>query len=641
MRKIKILNITFLILFLQAFLLVVHSQTIVIKGDIINESDNRGIHNINVFLKNTHIGTISDQNGNFILNVSDKYINEYLYFTGISFNEDSLLIGDIKSPVTIKLSPKTYILSEIYVIPDSTLHTLLRKAYNNIPENYPNVPTLYESFYRESVQNEEELQADFIEAVLSIYKDPYHKPSNSPGQVELLKSRKRKIRDTGILYYGGPYLAIKNDFVLSRAEFIQPQHFKNYEFKFNGVKSLEGKDFYDISFRKISKDSLALSGTMMIEKESLAYVSFDVNRNLKSAKLPIKQRINTVNMAYEETAGKWYLKYYSSKKEDIKRFDEKKIFGSIEFITTDIKSDSVHPIPYERQLQFLDPLITRADEYNKKGWTDYGILDGEDAASKSRFQFTIDESTEIFKENSQAKSIRALQLISVLTRFYYDIGLLYRQVRTGTVNHDISFQPDGNSFAIKHNQKAANDNILLQSVLGYKLNKNINVFYQENTGLFNKSISINERYVGIGYSKNIKPTGLPLFLEASLMFSSNSYYSDLGKYDNPMTFVYNGKKIDSKVVSFDYGYKYKSVTPQISLSKGVNRLFSMKMYVSYDIPLLSDKIFRVKEEKGGLFSKKKIELNDNDINLDFSNNYSPWDSFGVGNTQFGILLRFN
>lgn len=489
MRKIKTLNIAFLILILQAFSLVVHSQTIVIKGDIINESDNRGIPNINVFLKNIQIGTVSGQNGKFALNISSEYINEYLHFTGIAFNGDSLLIRDIKSPVTIKLSPKTYILSEIYVMPDSTLYTLLRKAYNNIPNNYPNVPTLYEGFYRESVQNEEVLQADFIEAVLSIYKDPYQKPSNSPGQVELLKSRKRKIRDTGILYYGGPYLTIKNDFVLSRAEFIQPQRFRNYKFIFNGVKSLEGKDFYDISFHKISKDTLALSGTVMIEKESLAYVSFDVNRNLKSSKPQIKQRINTINVVYEETAGKWYLKYYSTKNEDIKRFDEKKIFGSIEFITTEIKSDSIHPIPYERQLQFFDPLITRADEYNKKGWTDYAILDGEDE-SKSKFQFTIDESTEIFKENSQAKSIRAMKLISVLTRFHYDIGVSYRQVRAGAVNHDISFQPNGNLFAIKHNQKATNDNILVQTIFGYKLNKNINVFYQENTDLFNKSTSL-------------------------------------------------------------------------------------------------------------------------------------------------------
>ncbi|MDR0748502.1 MAG: hypothetical protein LBF62_02885 [Tannerellaceae bacterium] len=283
-------------------------------------------------------------------------------------------------------------------------------------------------------------------------------------------------------------------------------------------------------------------------------------------------------------------------------------------------------------------MITRADEYNKKGWTDYTILDKVDTAN-SKFQFTIDESTEIFKEHTKAKSVRAMNLISVLSRFHYDIGLSYRQVRKDAVNYDISFHPKGNLFAIKHKQKNIDDNILVQTRFGYKLNKNIDVFYQESIDLFNKSISINERYLGIEFSKNIKRTGLPLFFEASLMYSFNNYYSDLGKYDNPMTFKYNEKKIDSRVISFDYGYKYKSVIPQIALSKRISRVFSMKMYFSYDIHLRSDKIFRIKEEKGGLFSKEKIELKDNDKNLYFNNN-SPWDSFDVGNAQFGLLIRF-
>ncbi|MDR1717357.1 MAG: carboxypeptidase-like regulatory domain-containing protein [Prevotella sp.] len=630
-----------LLFFLQIISLGICSQGRTIRGNIIDESNNRSIPNISVFLKKIHIGTISDQNGNFILNIPGKYINEYLYFTGISYNGDSLLIRDIKSPVTIKLSPETYLLSEVYIIPDSTLLTLLQKAYNRIPNNYPNMPTLYEGFYRESVQNEKEQQADFIEAVLSIYKDSYQSPSDSPGQVQLLKSRKRKIRDTGILYYGGAYLPIKNDFVLSRAEFIQPQKFKNYRYKFNGIKSLNGKEFYDINFHKLSKDSLALSGNMLIDKESLAYVSFDISRNMKSVHLQIKQRINTVNVTYEKSAGKWHLKYYISKNEDIKRFGDNAIYGSVEYITTNIRNDSIHPIPYEKQLQFFDPLIVKADEYDKKGWTDYTILDKTDA-SISGFQFTIDESSEIFKENSKAKSVRVMKLASFLTRFHYDIGLSYSQVRTDAVNHDISFQPNenGNSFAIKHKQRNASDNILLQTVFGYKLNKNISVFYQESTDLFNKSMSVNEKRLGIEFSKNIKRTGLPLFLEASLMYSGNSYYSDLGKYDNPMVFKYDGKKIDSKVVSFDYGYKYKSVTPQVALVKRISRIFSVKMYMSYDIYLSTNKVFRIKEEKGGLFSKKKVELKNTDNNLIF-NNYSPWDSWGTTRFQAGILLRFN
>lgn len=61
--------------------------------------------------------------------------------------------------------------------------------------------------------------------------------------------------------------------------------------------------------------------------------------------------------------------------------------------------------------------------------------------------------------------------------------------------------------------------------------------------------------------------------------------------------------------------------------------------MSYDIHLSSDKIFRVKEEKGGLFSKKKIELQSDDDALIF-NNYSSWESFNVNRFQFGVLLRF-
>ncbi|MDR1503574.1 MAG: carboxypeptidase-like regulatory domain-containing protein [Prevotella sp.] len=641
MVNIKSLKTTFLILLLLIFPLTVFSQTRLIKGNIINDSDDSYIPNVSVFLKDVGFGTITDKNGNFVLNIPTRYEKEYLYFTGIALRRDSILIKDIISPLTVKLSPEIYQLSEVYIMPDSTLLTLLRSAYDRIPENYSETPTLTEGFYRESAQNENEGQADFIEALLSVYKDSYQKPSDNPGQIELIKSRKRKIHDTGILYYGGPFLIIKNDFVLSRAEFIQPKKFKNYNYKFNGIKTLNGSDFYEIDFRKISKDSLALSGTILIEKESLAYVSFDINRNKNSLELQIKQRLSIINSTYEKLDGKWYLKYYILKKEDILRFGNKKIYGAIDFIALNVKRDSVNPIPFEKQLQFFDPLILKADEYNKKGWTDYKSLE-EKHLNKANFEFSINESAKIFeKEYPQTKAQRTMRLISILTRFSYDFGFSYRPVSVNKVTHDISFQPytDFIPFRIQSTQKHQSNNVLIQSAMGYKLTKNISLFYQGSTDLFNKSISVSENKLGIEYSKNLKKTGFPLFIETSLMYSLNSYYSNLGKYDNPAEFRYKGKKIDSNIISFDYGYKYHSITPQIALVKRVSRVFSMKMYMSYDIYLSSDKIFRVKEEKGGLFSKKKIELQSDDDALIF-NNYSSWESFNVNRFQFGVLLRF-
>ncbi|MFV0328888.1 MAG: carboxypeptidase-like regulatory domain-containing protein [Dysgonomonas sp.] len=624
------------------FTLTMYSQTRSIKGNIVDDSDDSCIPNVSVYLKDTRIGTVSDKNGNFTLNIPTRYEKEYLYFTGIALKKDSILIKDIISPLTVRLFSEIYQLSEVYVMPDSTLLTLLRRAYDRIPENYPNTPTLTEGFYRESAQYENGDQVDFIEAVLSVYKDSYQKPSDSPGQIELIKSRKRKIRDIGILYYGGPFQIIKNDFVLSRAEFIQPKKFRNYNYKFKGIKTLNGSDFYVIDFHKISKDSLALSGTMLVEKESLAYVSFDIDRNKNSLEPQIKQRSGTINSTYEKIDGKWHLKYSTLKKEDIRRIGNKKIYGAIDYIALSVRRDSINPIPFEKQLQFFDPLIVKADEYDGKGWTDYKYLEGTDLY-KTNFEFSINESTKIFeKKYPQTKAQRKMKLISILTRFSYDLGLSYRSVSANEVTHDISFQPNSDiiPFRIQSDQKHKVNNILIQSALGYKLTKNISLLYQGSTDLFNKSISVNENSLGIGYSKNLKKTGSPLFIETSLMYSFNSYYSNLGKYDNPSEFRYKGKKIDSNIISFDYGYKYHSITPQIALAKRVSRIFSIKMYMSYDIHLFSDKIFRVKEEKGGLFSKKKIELQDDDKSLSFSN-YSPWDSFSVNRLQIGVLLRFN
>ena len=644
MKNIIIVAKIFIFILFEANIASAYSQIKTIKGNIIEECTNNSIPNISIFLKENRIGTISDLNGNFILNIPVKHENEYLYFTGIGFKKDSMLLGEIHSPLTITLTPETYMLTEVYIMSDSTLLTLLRKAYSNIPNNYPNVPTSYEGFYRESAKNENEEQADFIEAILSIYKDSYHKPSDNPGQVELIKSRKRKIRDIGVMYYGGPSLAIKYDFILSRAEFIQPKKFKDFHYHFNGIKSLNSQEFYEISFYKTSKDTAELSGTMLIETESLAYCSFDINKKVKSLHPQIKYRNSNAIAHYKKINEKWYFISCVYNKEDERTNNDKKIYGTVEYITTSIKEDSVHPIPYEKQLNYFEPLILKADEYDKKkGWTDYDILDNVDI-NKTNFQFSIEESTEIYEKNyPKDRNFYQNKLIAFLVKFQYTYGFSYRNVTSNEMMQHIVFKPGDNiePFNINSYYKKETDNFLFQSTVAYKLNRNINFFYQGSSDLFNETISITENKIGIEFSKNLKRTGYPLLIQTSIAYSSNDYFSYLGTFNNPAQFTYKGKKIDSKEITFDYGYKYKSIIPQISLAKSISQLFSVKFYVSYDIRTHSNQVFRLKEKEGGFFSKKTIEMNDDDKNLNIGNNDSPWAYLDVNRVQFGLLLNFN
>lgn len=617
-----------------------------IKGSIKNIDTDESIPNINIFLKDAHVGTISNQSGSFSINLLSKYSNTYLYFTGIGYQKDSILIHTIQSPITIKLQPEIYRLTEVYVMPDSTLLTLLHRAYSKIPENYPTISTMYEGFYRESTQNDQKEQADFIEAILSIYKDPYNKPSSNPGQIKILKSRKKRIHDTGVLYYGGPSSTIRKDVVLSRADFITPRNFKNYLYTFDGIKVIGNREFYEISFTKMVKDTTHQNGTMLIDKENLAYGSFDISQHLEyPLHLHIKKRKTNEKISYEKYDGKWFLKYYTYEHDDFIRFSNKVVHGSIDYVTTYIKTDSIKPIPYEQQLHILDPLVIKAEEYNIKGWTDYDILRNIETG-QTNFQFSEDESAEIFIQNKSRKSVSEglSQIRPFLLHFYFDWGISYKPVSISSLNHHFSFQPntDMQPFVIDKKQKKKSESILIQSSIGYRFNKNMYLFYQGSSDYFNKSISSNEHYIGAGYQKNIKPTGRPLLLQSSLMLAFKSYYTNLGKYENPSTFHYKGVKVDASKISFDYGKQQKIITPQIALMRSMSRFFSLKMYLGYNINLHNKNVFRIKEEKGNIFTKKKVTISADDPDLQFGDNTTNiWDSFTIHSWQAGISLVFN
>ena len=126
-----------------------------------------------------------------------------------------------------------------------------------------------------------------------------------------------------------------------------------------------------------------------------------------------------------------------------------------------------------------------------------------------------------------------------------------------------------------------------------------------------------------------------------MLFGWKSYYADLGKYDSPSDFRYKGTKIDADKISFDYGKQQKTITPQIALIRNMSSRFSLKMYVGYNIDLHSKNVFRIKEEKGNLFTKKKVTISADDPGLQFKNTGNIWDTFTVHKWQAGISLVFN
>jgi hypothetical protein len=516
------------------------AQSIHISGVIINKETRHAIPAVSIYTKDKKTGTISTATGKFSLEIQESKTNDYLFFSSIDYEIDSIPIASIHSTLSVYLTPIIYSLKEIYIMPDSTLLTLLRKAYNKIPDNYPEKETRYEGFFQNSVTNGKDSLVEFIEAKLAVYKESYQRKREMPGQIEIIKSRMKQLQQREVFFVGGAFVPIDNDYVLQRAKFIQPQKFKSYCYELAGINTIQGIDCYEIRFHPLNKDSDYVEGRIFIETNNLAYVSFDIDEKHPENAKKIVGLINPVKtksqVRYEKQAGKWYLKQVSEKEKYEHNWRLKEpLYARVDFITTHIQTDSIVPIPVANRLEYMDPIETKVEEYCPNGWTDIDVIINKDS-TQIGFQFSTDEALAIFNQKLSKKKSFQEYLLNVFPRIIKGYG--------------ISYDPD---LRIT----------MYQMILGYHLTKKWNFRWQISTDLFVKNVKYVDNSLNIGFRQNLNNAGYPLFLETSLGIADKKYFGS-------------------------YQIREQTIVPSISLSKRINKYITLELFTNYDFPIHSD-----------------------------------------------------
>lgn len=87
------------------------------SGRILSTGTSVGIGFVNVGIAGKNIGTVSDVDGNFTINLEDDYNNDSLRFSMVGYETKSLLVNYFKEDPAKKvyLSPKAYVLKEVKV----------------------------------------------------------------------------------------------------------------------------------------------------------------------------------------------------------------------------------------------------------------------------------------------------------------------------------------------------------------------------------------------------------------------------------------------------------------------------------------------------------------------------------------------
>jgi hypothetical protein len=120
----------FLLLLFTSFFVVGQSQ--IVKGTLHDKSDNQIIRFASIYINGTSVGTNSNQNGYFELDIS-KYCSLPLTVSALGYFTLTLTDFSVEVPIDIYLSPKTFQISEVVVAAKST--SKQRKANLNLFRN--------------------------------------------------------------------------------------------------------------------------------------------------------------------------------------------------------------------------------------------------------------------------------------------------------------------------------------------------------------------------------------------------------------------------------------------------------------------------------------------------------------------------
>lgn len=187
------INMTRTILFFQLFFISLLYGQESITGTIINSETNVPLVNTNIYILDSSIGTVSNEDGNFALTIPETLKDKTLTFSSMGFESQEIKISQLKTlkDLLIKLRPNDIHLDEIVIIADKTAKLngikVIRKALDNYHNNYPVQPYIAKGFIRHTEKTKNEYKW-LVEGAFQMYDPGYDKKEK--GKINIVETRK-------------------------------------------------------------------------------------------------------------------------------------------------------------------------------------------------------------------------------------------------------------------------------------------------------------------------------------------------------------------------------------------------------------------------------------------------------------------
>lgn len=366
-----------------------------ITAQVLDKETFKPIAFASIYLKGQAIGTISNEEGHFVFHLPSDQKSNTIIISIIGYKSIEKNANTFTKDQKIFLSSKITQLDEVLITATKrkklTAKEIVKKAYNEIENNYPLKPYITEGFIRD-LQNEDGKYVEYLECAARFFNQG-HKTKREP-LVELVAVRTSYLADKHT-WIGNSQRKnsiidlIEDDFI--RFDYGPIKGNKGWKYETDSILPYNGRLVYKISGtqKPFQKSSL------YIDTETYAFVRMELTRSEHNGRSWTRRFTNgalqvyyNAVFEYQEYKGKMYLKY--QKEEDIwkiyKGSESNELlftkYPKKELFINRIIIDSLQAHPFKRNMDIGASIENQAKNHNQEFWSTYNIPQQTEKESK-------------------------------------------------------------------------------------------------------------------------------------------------------------------------------------------------------------------------------------------------------------------
>ncbi|MGZ2369122.1 carboxypeptidase-like regulatory domain-containing protein [Ancylomarina sp. YFZ004] len=623
------------------------AQTI-ITGKV-SDQTNQVLPGSSIYIKDSYLGTVSNSQGDFKIKIPKKDQSSKLCISSIGYQTKEISLNKLRTPLLVKLQQDTAQLNEVIVMPKDTLLALLCRAYGKIKDNYPDVDTRMKGFYRESYYNpDKDEYLYFGEAIVDVFKTPYN--NTSEGQVKVVESRMNKHplyhNYSSVMWYGGLHFPLNSDDVKRHASYLSPNDFKKYDYSIYKDK-LDNQPVYRIEFKPKENQKVRFKGKFYLDITSLAYLYSECiysdygfekrNKYLASSGLSVTCRKE--QLKYKFWKGKYYLSYISSKENLNNKKTQSDLIRLYEYLTTDINSKSVEPIPFSEQAELRDVFFLEAKDIQESNWKDQTLIQADSSLTKLMEYSSNKADFLLHKKHNLPKDYQFKQkLMKVLTNTYTDIYIESKSSQS-LAPANITYSPSSQTVFNKSIDNNSYTEFSFGMRVGYKFNAHFDINFAQQESIGKNISSINS--LGLAYETPIINRGRQLFLMCGVNYFFSQDGIHVGDFKSESNFKAGGEKFKADKIALYVGQKKQGFSFGLGLRTKLKKFYSLFVMGGYQFNLQQQDRLFIQEKSGFFFTRKKanISLKDSSIKYFEDGIQTSTTSFDTDNFNLKVGIR--